>query len=211
MSTSGMACASDAPNASPMRSPRSAPRCACSATPKSCAQRAKKGWLSSGAHHSSTGPTAEPSAVASAWRARLACSSAAPAAPSSGTRRVFTSPATGALAKTAMRTRSGRGALDVIAACETARIGAQRVGEAQSPPEEDRAREPVALPAPARRDDALAQARRGTHSPQRLAKRHVLHQRDLGKAVHRLEGSAAREERLDAGGDAGEARARVNQ
>src|SRR5258705_895582 len=194
-----------------MRSPRTAPSCRRNATPNSRAHPAKNAWLSSGAQWSSTTPTPERTAAASAWRTSCACSAAAPSGPSSAARRVFTTPGTGALANTATRTASGRGAVDVIAACEAARIGAQRVGEAQAPHEEDGAQRPVLFPAAPRGHHALGEAERRRDALQHLGEGDVLHERDLGEAAGALEYRAANEHRLVPGGDAAHARACVHE
>src|SRR6185503_17774330 len=103
-----------------------------SRAPNSRAQRAKNGCAASGAHQSDTGPVRARTAVERAWRTRPACRLAAASAPSTPASRVFTAPGTGAFANTAIAA-SGGGAVDVIAAGEAVRIGAQRVREAQAP------------------------------------------------------------------------------
>ena len=135
---------------------------------------------------------------------------AAPSAPSNGTRRVFTgSPVMGALAKTATRGASAGGALDVIAAREAA-AGPRR------------ARTPVA----ARHMSTMVRSvpRRSQRRPEvtTRSRRHAGREmrfkrfesatssmrRDLAEEpAGGIEGRAANEDRLVAGGDAGQARA----
>ena len=144
-------------------------------------------------------------AVASVRATSRSCSAAAPAAPRAGMRRVFTSPGTGALAKTRTRvvnrSRSGAGAR------------ARRRGSSASRSHHMSTivrTTPARLPAPARRDDALAQAERRRYALQPLAQRDVLHQRERRKPARRREGRARHEHRLVAGRDAGEPRAAVH-
>jgi hypothetical protein len=121
ISTSAALSPSAASNACAMRSPRSRPRWTWSVAPNSTAQRAKNGWLESGAHQSSTGPhagfarrrerVAQELAV-QACRALGAEHRNEPRLDLAGDRR---------LRETAMRVDSGRGALDVIAAREPVR------------------------------------------------------------------------------------------
>jgi hypothetical protein len=113
--------------------------------------------------------------------------------------RVFTRPARAARAKTITIVRG--------TARELIGIGAQPVPQAQLPHEENGAGDAARLPAPGRGRDPRAQAGWRGNALHRLAEGHVLHQRDRRET---REIRAAHEDRLVAGGDAGEARAPVH-
>src|SRR4029077_18096744 len=167
----------------------------------------KAGCRSSGVTHNVTGPIAAAQAVAAARAINRACRTAAPLSPSTGTRRVLEKPGSGALASTATATAS----LIAVLPCQRLRIGAEEVGEAQAPHQEHGPDHAVRLPAPARGDDAFAQAHRPAHALEALAERHVLHQRDRREGAGRLERVAPHEYRLVPGRDPGEPRADVHE
>src|SRR5262245_55154445 len=95
-------------------------------------------------------------AVASARFTRRACRPAASSARSRGTRRVFTVPGCGARAKTITAVAS----VAVIAHRQLARVGAQPVGEPQSPHEQYGTQHAVLLPAAAGCEEPVPQAER---------------------------------------------------
>ena len=121
-------------------------------------------------------------AVSRVWRTRRACRAAAPSAPRAGIRRVFALPASGALANT-ISVQSIM--CCVIDGSQSARIGAEKIGEAQAPHHQHRAQRSSAFPAPAGGDDALTQTDRPARSLQRARQRDVFHQLDERKARRR--------------------------
>src|SRR6185437_15675860 len=166
-----------------MRWPRSAPR---------CFEVSK----------SSTGPQAAARATQSACRVRRACSRAARHSPRRGTSRVFTRPGTGVRANTS--TAVSR----LVESRKAFRSCPKVIEQAQPPHEHDRAKHAALLPAPARGPHPPAQAGRRAAALHFPAEGDVLHQRDRlepGKCV------ATHENRLVAGGDAGEPRAQVHR
>ena len=84
------------------------------------------------------------------------------------------------------------------------------IRQPQPPHQQYRAQHAVLAPAPRRRGHAGAQGQRPANALEPRRQRHVLHQRDLRKAAHVLECRAGDEHGLVAGGDAGQARARVH-
>src|SRR5262249_23082228 len=135
------------------------------------------------------------------------CNRAAPSAPSTGMSRVLAKPAIGALASTATAT----GSFITVLPRQFAWVGAEGVSEPQPPHQDHGVDDAVLLPAPAGGDDALGEAQRRADALEPLAQRDVLHQRNFRKTPGRLEGVAPREDRLVAGGDAGQPRAQAHQ
>src|SRR5512134_856716 len=133
-------------------------------------------------------------AVLSARSTICAYNRAAPCSPSSGARRVFTRPGTGARAKT------------ISAASGSARVAPRKLiglrteekSEAQAPHQDHGSQDPVPLPAPAGGGHFLVQCRRRAAALHRLAECDVLHQRDFRKAG---KVGAAHEDRLIARSD----------
>src|SRR3990167_8557492 len=114
----------------------------------------KKISLIRGQQYRSTGSNPAASAVASVLSTRRACSLAAPISPSSGTRRDFTRPGSGARANT-MSAGSG---LVRVAPRKLIRGGTEEIREAQLPHEEHRAQYAAPFPAAARSHRLVAQA-----------------------------------------------------
>ena len=127
-----------------MRAPRSSPRCGSSATPARLAASIRKGSRTSGAACSSTGPRSASTAVLSVCSSNLRCRAAAPAAPNNGISRVFTVPATGALANTIV---SALQLVRGIGSGQLAGVSPQPELKTQPPHQHDGAHNPVLFPA----------------------------------------------------------------
>src|SRR5207302_444691 len=99
--------------------------------------KAVKHACGAGVTHKVTGPIAAAQAVSTVRSISRACSAAAPAAPSAGISRVFTDPATGALARIASAT--GSGVADAIAVLprQPGGLRAEEEREAQPPHREN--------------------------------------------------------------------------
>src|SRR4051812_11050710 len=113
----------------------------------------------SGVAQTVIGPTAAVRAVSTVRWISRACSAAAPSGPSTGSRRVFTSPASGAFAKIAMVTGSSLTGRIAVLARERRGFGAQEIGEPQSPHQQDGSRDAMLLPAAVGCGDALRQTK----------------------------------------------------
>ena len=130
-------------NAACIRSPRSPGPCSASVAPCVRASAARAGCEASGAQQSSTRPTPAAAAVASVRATSRSCSAAAPARPRAGMRRVFTSPGTGALAKTRIGVNRSR-------SVRRRRRRAQEIAQAQPPHQCQRAPRRRAAPSDGR-------------------------------------------------------------
>src|SRR5262245_20858595 len=193
--------------AASIRAPRSPSPWRVSVTASRAAMSCKAGCRSSGVTHNVTGPISAAQAVAAARAINRACRTAAPLAPRTETRRVFAKPGSGAFASTATATAS----LIAVLPCQRSRIGAEEVGQAQAPHQKHGPDHAIGLPAPARCDDAFAQAQGPARALETLAQGDVLHQRDCGKSPGRLERVAPHENRLIPGRDPGEPRADIHE
>src|SRR5438445_3099755 len=131
-----------------------------------------------------------PRLAATTRRPRRRYSVAASRAPISCASRVFTRPATGALAKTA-RERSG-----IPPAGQPPRRDASEVQEDDSRVLEPRAEDTVAPVAAPRRDDGRGERAHLRAPPQRAQQRHVFEQGQLGEAPDPLEQRAPDEQPL---------------
>src|SRR3954465_14246905 len=114
----------------------------------------------SGVPQTVIGPTAAARAVATVRWISRACRAAAPSGPSTGSSRVFTSPASGAFAKIAIVTGSSLTGRIAVLARKRRGLGAQEIGEPQPAHQKDRSRDAMLLPAPAGCNDALRQTNR---------------------------------------------------
>jgi hypothetical protein len=81
---------------------------------------------------------------------------------------------------------------------------AEEIEQPERPHEEHRADRALVLPLSRRRRHAQAQARQPTPALQAAGELHVLHERDVGEPVERLERRPPHEDHLVAGRDAGQ-------
>ena len=167
----------------------------------------------SGAHHRVTGPIPRRDGGATA---RSISRRLQPArrlrARAAGSAASWRSPATGALARTATAPSSIARRRSRRRRARRARIGAEKEGEAQAPHGQDRARHAVRLPAPAGGRHARGKAGRPRQALKPAATARCPPSAGCRDSRRRLAKARARDEdRLVAGGDAGEPRAQVHQ
>src|SRR5918998_63094 len=105
------------------------------------------------------GPTAAARAVSTVRWISRACSAAAPSGPSTGSSRVLTGPGIGAFARIATVIGSTLTGCVAVVPRQRIRLGAEVIGQAESPHQQDGAQNTKLFPAPPRRGDRFTDAK----------------------------------------------------
>src|SRR5262245_58918288 len=164
----------------------------------------------SGVHHNVTGPTPAARAVATARSIRRSCSTAAACAPIVEMSRVLASPGIGAFARIAMAAELLLDGGITIMSRKSRRVGAEEIGQPQTPHQEYRSQRAVFLPPAGRGRHPCAKAKRTADAFELFGLTDVFHNCDWRKASCGIERSASDEQGLVARSDARQARAQVH-